>query len=587
MTAPNRNIHIGQAVVEELVRWGVSRFVVSPGSRSTPLALAVAERAGARAIVHFDERGAGFLALGWAKSAGRPVCLICTSGTAAANYYPAVVEAAQALVPLIVLTADRPPELLDTGANQAILQEGMFGRYVRWQASLPADDAVPLEAILTCVDQAVHRAMRAPAGPVHVNCSFREPLAPEPAPYAVDETPRVSRWRDSGAPYTRYAGAEPAVADTEALGELREVLANAERGVVIAGALPPGDAAAVAAFCGELGWPLFADVQSGLRLQAAEPSVVRHYDQLLLHDGWLQAFRPDAILQFGSSMVSKRLASAIARAASPVYAMVAGHPLRQDPGHLLTHRVEMTPAVFCAALRGTAGCSTAWRDAWRRGSEALEPVLDSMLLGADEALSEPALARLLPRLVPRGGILFLGNSMPIRDADMYGGMGEQDSQVAANRGASGIDGNIATAAGFAMEGAVTTAVIGDLALLHDVNALHLLHKAAGNVIVVCVNNDGGGIFSFLPIARYTEHFEPFWAAPHGMHFAEIAAAFGLRYARPGTARAFEEAYRDALAANVPALLEVTTERAANHALHADIQRRVIAALDAVPRPRVF
>lgn len=577
MTAPNRNTHVGRAVIEELIRCGAARFVVSPGSRSTPLALAVANHPGARAVVHFDERAAGFMALGWAKAAGQPVCLICTSGTAATNYYPAIVEAAQALVPLIVLTADRPSELLDTGANQAILQDSMFGRYTRWQAAL-APDGVSLESILTTVDQAVYRATRAPAGPVHINCAFREPLAPEPAPFHMPDTPRVRQWQTSGTPYTQYAAAQPAP-DAEALRALADTMRTAQRGVVLAGALTPDDAAAVATFSRTLGWPLFADTLSGLRLSRTAAPVVHHYDQLLLSERWRDGFRPDAVIQFGAPMTSKRLAQALEMAPPPFYALAAAHSLRHDPAHLLTHRIEMAPAAFCAAMPPQPGHSAAWRDAWLAGSAAVGDALDTLLGDAGAPLSEPALARLLPPLIPERGILFLGNSMPIRDADMFGGVSTRPLRVAANRGASGIDGNIATAAGLAMEGAPITAVIGDLALLHDLNALHLLHQVPGPAIVIVINNDGGGIFSFLPIARHTDHFESFWAAPHGLVFEPIATAFKLRYARPESARAFADAYRDAMDAGTPALIEISTARNGNRALHDDIQRQLCAALE--------
>ena len=569
-------------LVEELVRCGVTCFGLSPGSRSTPLTLAVAQNNRAKSVTHFDERAAAFQALGWAKACGRPAALVCTSGTAAANYWPAVVEASTSRVPLILLTADRPPELRDCAANQAIAQPHLYGDYVRWHVDMPCPDmALSPTLVLTTAAQAAYRAARAPAGPVHLNCMFREPLAPMPTgedfgPYLAP----LQDWMGSGRPYTTWH-APPSGVSQEVLQELLADIAGTDEGLLVVGQLGSREEArAVEALAHALGWPVFPDVGSGLRLGTSGAPFVHHYGPLLLSEAFRARCRPGFVLHLGGGITSKRLQQHLA-GLRPEYVLVADHPFRQDPAHQVTRRIESDVTAFCEALSPALGerSPVACAAGWSAASQAVSKQIDAWLEQSGK-LTEIHVARLASRVCTKADVLFLGNSMPIRDMDAYGAGEAEALWVAANRGASGIDGNIATAAGYAnaLERPVV-AVLGDLAVLHDLNALALLRQTAAPVLVIVVNNDGGGIFSFLPVAAYPETFEAYFGTPHGLCFSDAARFFGLHYAQPETPAAFEGALRKAVEDRRPALIEVSTRRSENFQAH----RELDAAIESVVR----
>ena len=568
--APRSNLLWATLIVEELVRSGVSFFCVAPGSRSTPLVAALAANEGADSLVHFDERGTAFAAVGHARATGLPAAWITTSGTAVANGLPAVVEAATDGVPVILLTADRPPELRQTGANQTIDQPDIFGDYVRWRFDLPApDESLDPAMVLTTVDQAVYRARRSPSGPVHLNLMFREPFLPDPDE-GRSEPPAPARWRKSGEPYTRYAATKPAVYPDE-VEPLLERLQLVERGLVVAGRLlsrKQGEAALRLADA--LGWPLLPDVGSQIRLGAASKNLVALYDALLASERFKGDHAPEAVLHVGGRAVSKRLERFLAASRPDPYVVVRENPFRLDPGHRVTQSVEADIPVFCAALTEAAerrppADATPWTAAWREASEQVDRYLDRSFWEA-RALHEPLVARLVSRHVPEGHTLCVASSMPVRDLDTFAATDGAPVFVAANRGASGIDGTVATAAGFAHGSRrPLTLLIGDLALLHDLNSLAMLRDLP--VVVVVLNNDGGAIFSFLPVARHKAFFEPYFGTPQGLSFEHASAMFGLGYEHPGTVTDFVEAYRAAHDRNGPTLIEVETDREENAELH--------------------
>lgn len=581
-SSPNINFLWARLLIGELVRCGVAFFQISPGSRSTPLALVAAEHPKARSLAHFDERGAAFHALGHARATGRPVALICTSGSAVANYWPAVVEAAQSHVPLLLLTADRPPELTDCGANQAISQSRIYGDYVRWRFDLPCPDPrIAAAVVLTTVDQAVHRALGMPPGPVHLNCPFREPLAPLP-----DGTdPKASLtglgdWFGSDAPYVRYAQPTASAAD-EDIRALAESCNHCARGVLVVGRLRPGqETKSARTLASALQWPVFADVASGLRLSVDKLPVVPYADQALLSGRFRALCAPDMVLRIGGPVTSKRLNEFLAMPRAEQW-LITDHPSRQDPAHRPCQRIEGNLAECCAALvRQCAFRPNAdWAARIQAASAAVAGVLRNWEQG-QTGLSEPLIARLVSSRAPERSVLFLGNSMPIRDMDMFGLPDGPALEVVVQRGASGIDGNTANAAGYARAtGRPLTAVIGDLAALHDLNSLALLRGLETPFALVVTNNDGGGIFSFLPVAGYAEHFEDAFGTPHGLTFEAAAAMFGLRYAQPAAAAEFVAVYHDALAAHGATIIEVRSDRGANAALHAELQREITAALE--------
>ncbi|MEO0858209.1 MAG: 2-succinyl-5-enolpyruvyl-6-hydroxy-3-cyclohexene-1-carboxylic-acid synthase [Bacteroidota bacterium] len=615
--APHLNQVWAELIVEELVRLGVGLFCVAPGSRSTPLTLAVAAHPEAKALVHFDERGSAFAALGYARAAQSqerptPAVWITTSGTALANGMPAVVEASVDGVPLLLLTADRPPELRQTGANQTITQPGLFDPYVRWAFDLPTPSTeMPAAAVLTTVDQAWHRAGRAPGGPVHLNAMFREPLAPPPkgaADFPEGSTDwgaylrPLAHWTNGETPFTQYA-APLVAAPPGALTSLRATLQRAERGVVVVGRLrTEAESSAARRVAEALGWPLLADVESGLRTGHADhPLVVAHADLVLTSAPFCAAVRPDAVLHLGGRPVSKRLAQHLAACAPPCYAVVRDGPDRFDPRHHVTHRFESDLVAFAdALLAGDVVNPTddAWQAGWHKADTAVRKHLADTLDAVDqhEPLSEPLVARLVSQHRPADHALVLAASMPIRDVDAFADPTVPAAEVFANRGASGIDGTVATAAGVARgRSAPATLLIGDLALLHDLNSLALLRDpdvsmaAQPPVVIVAINNDGGGIFHFLPLAREgvesgavpAANFERFFGTPHGLGFADAARLFNLAYHAPTTPAGFIEAYRTACTAATSSLIEVRTERDANRALHAHLLETAAGAVTAV------
>ncbi|BBL80189.1 2-succinyl-5-enolpyruvyl-6-hydroxy-3-cyclohexene- 1-carboxylate synthase [Rubrobacter xylanophilus] len=568
---PRANRFWGRLLVEELLRCGVDFFCVAPGSRSTPLVAAIAEHPEARTLVHYDERGTAFCALGYARATGRPAAWVTTSGTAVANGLPAVVEAATDCVPMLLLTADRPPELRQTGANQTIEQPGIFGGYVRWSFDVPPPDPVPdPAAVLTTVDQAVYRARRFPAGPVHLNLMFREPFLPEPGAPSPEIPPEL---RERDAPHTRYARTSP-TPDAADLEELSSALRGVERGVIVAGRLrsrKQGEAAARLAEAS--GWPLLPDVCSQVRLGNRTGAAAPYYDLLLAGERFAEEHAPEVVIRVGDVPVSKRLQRFLTGSRPAAYVVVAEHPFRSDPDHRVTHRLEADVAELCAALVGRVGRSrSGWSGEWRRASEEAGRRLDGALRGREE-LSEPAVARLLSRLVPEEHALVVASSMPVRDLDTFADPEGAPVPVAANRGASGIDGTVATAAGFSHgAGRPVTLIVGDLALLHDLNSLAMLRDLSA--VVVVLNNDGGGIFHFLPVAEHGGIFEPYFGTPHGLGFRPAAQMFGFGYSRPRTLEELAGAYRRACAEGGPHLVEVVADRRKNLELHRELVRRV-------------
>jgi 2-succinyl-5-enolpyruvyl-6-hydroxy-3-cyclohexene-1-carboxylate synthase len=569
---PRANRLWANLIVEELIRCGVEFFCVAPGSRSTPLVAALAANDKAHSLVHFDERGTAFAALGYARATGRPAAWITTSGTAVANGLPAVVEASTDGVPMILLTADRPPELRQTGANQTIDQPDIFGDYVRWRFDLPAPDpTIDPAMVLTTVDQAAYRARRSPHGPVHLNLMFREPFLPEEDDVLAGPSP----WAEGDEPYTRYAATKSAVDETE-IQALWQTLRQVKRGLVVAGRLASHkQGEAVLRLAGALGWPLLPDIGSQVRLGTDSENLAAYYDALLASDSFAEAHAPEVVVHVGGRVLSKRLEQFLGRSRPDPYIVVRENPFRLDPAHRVTHSIEADVVDFCAAIVRVAtedppDEDASWMSGWREASERVGHSLNGI---STTELNEPFVARSVSRNVPHDHGLVVASSMPVRDLDTYAAIGGVPVPVAANRGASGIDGTIATAAGFARGlGRPVTLLIGDLALLHDFNSLAMLRDVP--VVVVVLNNDGGGIFSFLPVANHEEFFEPYFGTPQGVGFRPAAEMFGLQYERPETTEEFVELYRKACARDSSTLIEVRTDREENVRLHGELLRLV-------------
>lgn len=562
MNAPNLNHFVARLMVEELVRVGARDVGVAPGSRSSPLAEAAASHPALDMTVHPDERGMAYYMLGRAKGSRRPTVIITTSGTAAANLMPAVAEAHHAAVPLIVITADRPHELRECGANQATDQVKLFGSFVRWFFELPTpDDRMDPGFFLAAIDEAVRVATSHPRGPVHINSLFREPLAPVARPFPRQALERkLKGWRKSGLPWVRNVAAP----DSAAVSPMRDVadfLGAQSQGLILAGNLEPTAARAVADLAAHLKWPLLPDLQSGLRLGVEEPAVVAHADLLLCSERFKRAAHAGPLLQFGSGFVTRRFLDCAAALRTAPRVLVEESPRRIDPAHASALRVVADPGAVARALREAlpAGTDPSRIRAWSGASAKVERALATRF--ARDAWSEPGIAWLLSRTILPDHAWFVGNSLPIRMAATFASASGACIPFAASRGLSGIDGQVATAAGYAAGlGRPVTALLGDLTLLHDLNSLALLRAAHPPVTLVVVNNDGGGIFSLLPVADSSRHFERVFGTPHGLRFRAAAELFGLRYAAPESPTALLRAWRTAARSGESTLIEVRTRR---------------------------
>lgn len=583
LLAPDLNSLWATLLVEELIRSGTNYFCLASGSRCTPLTIAVAENVKAKSVIHYDERGSTFHALGYARATTQPAVVVTTSGTAVANTWPAVVEAAMERIPLILLTADRPPELRDCVANQTIDQVKIFGNYARWFVDMPCPSLeVPPEVALTTVDQAVYRSRGPSGGPVHINCMFREPLAPEPQgeDFSNYLSP-VKSWLTSGRPYTEYTEPERA-SGPEIVQRLVKLLEQTGRGLVIVGGITSqAQPTAVSDLIQKLGWPVCADVTSGLRLGDASGMVIGHCDVLMSHEGFAREHRPELILHVGGRVVSKQVAAFVRKSNPSDYVLITNHGERQDPGHEVKFRIEADLDVLCLALAEElcAREESAWLVSWRDSMHGVHKVLQKFA-DHDDGLNEPILAYLVSRSVPPDHGLFLASSMPVRDMDLFGYANGPAVHVGANRGASGVDGTIATAAGFAagLKRPVTL-LIGDLAFLHDLNSLNYLRNSDYPIIGVVINNNGGGIFSFLPVTRFEQFFEKYFGTPHDLTFEHAAGMYGLAYYHPKTKREFLSCYQKALESGSSAILEVTTDRKENHAVHIQLVKDMQKALE--------
>jgi 2-succinyl-5-enolpyruvyl-6-hydroxy-3-cyclohexene-1-carboxylate synthase len=571
MTEGDVALALVSLLVDELARSGVTDACVSPGSRSTPVALALARHGGVRVHVHVDERSSAFFAQGLAKATGRPVAVACTSGTAVANLFPAVVEAAHAGVPLILLTADRPPELRDTRANQTIDQTGLFGRFVRWFADAGVPVVVPAAAEYwrSLGSRAVASGIGPPAGPVHLNLPFREPLVPTGA--AVDLGPHAEG-RTDGRPWETATGSTPALRD-EDVEWMAALIASTERGVILAGELPPSvDGATVQALATAAGWPLLAEPHSGLRRPKAALQAGQH---LLANEAFHTVNRPDLVLQLGApptSRVGQTLAFETGRL------IVAGADAdRADPSRTATDAIRCDPGLLAASV--AAGLSARrtgrWLELWGEADDAAARAVNDLLDGWDEPF-EGRVAREVAAWATDGSALVVGSSMPIRDLDAY--MAPREGlRVIGNRGASGIDGFVSTVLGVATTGIPTVALAGDLSLVHDVGALLWGARRGANAVMVVVNNDGGGVFDLLPQAGLPELDELF-VTPHQMDIRAVSSAAGAGYARVERAGDLGPALDGAASAGGVWIVEVSIDRALAVRRRAEVREAVRKAL---------
>ncbi len=568
---------------------GVETVCTSPGSRSTPLTVAAARTPGLRVVPIIDERSAGFFALGLARQSGRPVALVCTSGTAAANYLPAVVEAHHAHVPLVVLTADRPPELRGWGAGQTIDQLGLYGSAVRgfYEVPVPGAGSGMRAYARALAARAVGDATGAQAGPVHLNWPLREPLEPpRESPPPLDARP------ERPAPRVEHAPQRASAAQVE---QLAACVRDHERGLIVCGPLAPepGLADAIARLARACGWPILADPTSQLRSGAhvGNAPVVGRADLLLRPGPFADAHHPDVVLRFGAAPVSKAQRQWLEAARPAHWILVDPSEAWSDPSHLATHVLRADPKLLCTALADAieplALERKRWPEAFTRACARIDAVLADAL--AQEArLFEPRAVTELAAALPEHATLYVSNSMPVRDMDTHWPLGSRALRVLCNRGANGIDGVVSSALGAAHASSGPVALlIGDVALLHDLGALLVARIEGVPLTIVLLNNDGGGIFSFLPIAEHGAEveFERLFRTPHGFDFATAARAYGANHTRVSDWEGYREALRRAFEKKAAEpgragveIIEVPIERDANLAHWHDLVARAAACL---------
>jgi 2-succinyl-5-enolpyruvyl-6-hydroxy-3-cyclohexene-1-carboxylate synthase len=573
-----------------LAAGGVEHVVVSPGSRSTPLAIAASRTPGLRLWLEIDERSAGYFALGCAKASRRPAALICTSGTAAANYLPAIVEAHYARVPLLALTADRPPELRDWGAGQTIEQTGLYGRYPRWSVEVPLPgggaDAERYAARLAA--RSIEQAAGRPAGPVHLNWPLREPLAPPTTPDASPAVP-ASSGPVTAEPALRFSRAceRPNAEDVDEL--VARVRAH-ERGVICAG---PADADgewvdAVVAFARAAGWPVLADPTSQLRSAEGDAAILSLGDALLRAPGFAQRMRPEIVLRLGETPVSKAQRQWIESVEPEALWWLDEGSHWGEPSHRATRVVRGEASALLAAaaeaLAGHEARSSDWCRAFESAEERARGVLVDFV-AEEEALCGLAAAVVVSESLPAGAQLFASNSMAIRLLDLGFGRRRDPVRVLCSRGASGIDGITSTALGIAAaspEGRRSVLLTGDLAFLHDLGGLLMARHEPLDLVIVVLDDDGGGIFSFLPVAEQGEAvgFERLFRTPHGLDLARAAALFELAYARVETREALAAALDQALERGGVSILHVPLDAARSQTRFREALARIATAVDA-------
>lgn len=551
-------------LVDEWVAAGLTAAMIAPGSRSTPMALALAAHPSVSVQIFHDERSAGFAALGWGLATGRPAAVLCSSGTAATHFHAAVVEADLSGIPMLVLTADRPPELVDVAAAQTIDQTHLFGRAVRWFHAPGVPDERQSRTWRSLARRAYRASVDVWPGPVHLNLAFREPL--------VGDAGDLPPGRGTGVSVSR-----PAL-DPDGLAAVLPLLEQ-QRGVIVAGsgaALDARDATAIAALASATGWPVLADPRSGCRHLA---QAVGSADALLRHERFASDHTPTAVLHIGEPWAS-RIVNEWLHASGAQHVHLSASPRVVDPGHVverwITGSVASTCSWFAERLRGATG--TTWSARWQHAEARAQAAFHACFAGA-ESLTEPLVARTVVDALGAEGYpnnLVVSSSMPIRDVEWYTSPAA-DTRLYSNRGANGIDGVLATAIGVGAASGPTAVLIGDVAFLHDASSLTALSRRGTDVRIVVVDNDGGGIFSFLPQASSVdpERFEALYGTPHGTDLPALARAHDLRV----TVASGRGDLLAALAEPGPSVVVVHSDRAANVVEHRRLHEAVHRALD--------
>ena len=555
------------AFVSELVNNGVEDIVVSPGSRSTPMAMVMIEHPNIRVHIHVDERSAAFFALGIAKATKKPTAILCTSGTAAANYYPAVVEANISRIPLIVLTADRPHELRDVGAPQAIDQIQLFGNHVKWFVDMPLPEKTEqmLRYVRSVCGRAAAMSLRAPSGPVHLNFPFREPLIPQLDREDLFEL----KERSSG--YVKIHTGVLTLNEEEYL-EIGESIQSYKRGIIVCGPLETDHfAEAVVKLAEKLQFPILADPLSQLRSgKHGYEYIIDSYDTFLKNGEAKKFLKPEVIIRFGAMPVSKPLTIFIKENHDVRQFVIDGGGGWRDPGMVSSEMIYCDETEFCRAIlpHMAEKSNSNYVENWTKVNQITRTRLAE--ISKIDDMSEGKLFYELAERLPEGATLFVGNSMPIRDLDTFFHVNDRSIRIMANRGANGIDGVTSTALGAGISSQPLYLVLGDLTFFHDLNGLIAAKQFGININIILINNNGGGIFSFLPQASHPKNFEKLFGTPLDLQFEHVVKMYGGHYELITDWNHFNEAMERSVSSKGLKVMEITTNRERNLIEHREI-----------------
>lgn len=565
------------AFVAELSKTGVRDVVISPGSRSTPMALIMSEHPDLRIHVQVDERSASFFALGIAKATQKPVALLCTSGTAAANYYPAVIEACISRIPLIVLTADRPHELRDVGAPQAIDQIHLYGKNVKWFVEMapPEKTEDMIRYARTVCGRAAATAASYPQGPVHLNFPFREPLIPK-----MDENLFELPERVGG--YVEIETGHLTLSD-QTFSAISEDIASYKNGIIVCGQLDNSEfTEEVIALADRLQFPIIADPLSQLRSGEHDGQyIIDAYDAFLRNEDAKAALKPEVIIRFGAMPISKALTIFIKENRNARQFVVDSGAGWREPTMSASDMFYCDEALFCKKIAETAALAdkSDYLNKWRTVNERAKEQLSA--ISQVEELSEGKLFQLLTEMLPEGSTLFVGNSMPIRDLDSFFLLNKKKIKVLANRGANGIDGIVSTALGVASVSQPCYLVLGDLTFYHDLNGLLASKLYNININILLINNNGGGIFSFLPQAKEPKHFEKLFGTPLDLDFSHIVEMYKGKYDLIQDWEHFSDTFAQNQEIGGLKVLEIRTTRDSNLKEHRDLWNSVSREITAL------
>ncbi|MEK4825486.1 2-succinyl-5-enolpyruvyl-6-hydroxy-3-cyclohexene-1-carboxylic-acid synthase [Niallia sp. FSL W8-0951] len=566
------------ALISELVKNGVEHAVISPGSRSTPISLLLAEEEDIKLHVHIDERSAAFFALGIAKASKKPTVLVCTSGTAAANYFPAIVEAKISRIPLIVLTADRPHELRDVGAPQAIDQLDLYGKHVKWFMEMSTPDNSPgmIRYAKTVGARAVAMAKQHPSGPVHVNIPLREPLIPD-----LNNLERY-RSEDQETRTIQIKTGEFTIHDSYFHDLAASLEAEEERkGIIICGEIDKEDfSLKILQLAEKTGFPIIADPLSQLRSKSADKDVVIDtYDTFLRNERIKSLLKPDIVIRFGSMPISKPLTIFLRENEKAKQIVIDGGSGYRDPNQLTTEMVYCEEGYFCEQLSSfVSPCSiNHYLNKWIEINEKTKKELTK--IAEIKEMSEAKLFHCLGEMIPNKAVLFVGNSMPIRDLDTFFHKQKKQVTIIANRGANGIDGTISTALGVGVIKQPLFLIVGDLTFFHDLNGLILSELYQLPITVILINNNGGGIFSFLPQVELPRHFELLFGTPLNIDFKHAVEMYKGQYQLVNSWNHLEILFQDSDFAEGLRVWEIRTNRENNILEHRQMTNRILKMLD--------